>query len=323
MKILVTGGAGIVGGYVVRDLLAKGERPIVVDVADGARLVAEYGDRLDYYQADVADLDALKTICARHAVTTVLHLGGLTGAASNDQPMVMFRANMLGTMHVLEAARLTGAKRVIMASTRTVYPDFDGTPYGHPTYTPVPEDHWLDPARPYEVWKHAAERMGRFYRQQFGIEFAGFRFAIYFAAERTMRAGGRAMGMLNGMIGNAVTGRPTVFPGGADRKMDVIYVRDLAHAFVLAAAAPLLEHSAYNIGRGEAVTPGRFAAAVQAAVPGARIEVGPGIDFAPGHYCVLDISRARRDFGYAPQWPLEKAVADCAASARTLLLPSA
>jgi UDP-glucose 4-epimerase len=101
--------------------------------------------------------------------------------------------------------------------------------------------------------------------------------------------------------------------------MDCIYVRDLAHAFVLAATAPALPHSAYNIGRGEPVTPAQFAAAVAAAVPGARIEVGPGIDFAPGHYCALDISRARADFGYHPEWPLAAAIADCVRRVRTLL----
>jgi UDP-glucose 4-epimerase len=319
MRTLVTGGAGVVGSYVVRELIGRGERPVVVDAARGDRLLRECGEQVDFQQADIADLDPLQALCARHQVGTILHLAALTGAASNDEPMIMFRTNMLGTMGVLEAARLCGIRRVVMASTRTVYPSFDGTPYGHPRYEPVPEDHWLAPTRPYEVWKHAAERIGEFYREQFGVEFAAFRFAIYFAAERALTPATRAMGMLHAMIGSAVRGVPTVFPSGAERAMDCIYVRDLAHAFVLAATAPALPHSAYNIGRGEPVTPAQFAAAVAAAVPGARIEVGPGIDFAPGHYCVLDISRARADFGYHPEWPLAAAVADCVRRVRTLL----
>jgi len=231
----------------------------------------------------------------------------------------MFRVNMAGTMSVFEAARRSGVRRVVMASTRTVYPDFDGTPYGHPTYRPVPEDHWLDPDRPYEVWKHAAERMGRFYQRRFGLEFAAFRFAIYYAAERLPNPGGRAMGMLHAMIANALEGAPTVIPGGAERVMDCVYVRDLARAFVLAADVPRLGSAAYNIGAGEPVTPGRFAAAVKTAVPHARIDIGPGIDFGPGHYCVLDISRARRDLGFEPRWSLEAGVADCAARGRAVL----
>jgi UDP-glucose 4-epimerase len=233
--------------------------------------------------------------------------------------MVPFRVNMLGTMHVLEAARRTGARRLVMASTRTVYPDFDGTPHGHPTYVPVPEDHWLDPDRPYEIWKHSAERIGRFYRRKFGVEFAAFRFAIYYAAERTFDPGGRAMGLLHGMIGSAVHGRPAVVSQGGERGMDCVYVRDLGRAFALAAASPGLAHDAYNIGTGRRVTPAEFGAAVQKAVPGAQVEVGPGTDFAPGHYCVLDVSRARADFGYEPAWSLDAGIADCVRRTRDLL----
>jgi UDP-glucose 4-epimerase len=319
VKILVTGGAGVVGSYVVRDLVERGDRPLVIDSAPGARWLSEFDGRVDLARADIRDQPALIDLCRGYRVTTILHLAALTGAASDDEPMVLFGINMEGTMHVLEAARLTGARRIVMASTRTVYPDFDGTPYGHPIYQPVPEDHWLDPDRPYEIWKHAAERIGRFYHRKFDLEFAAFRFAIYYAAERTANPGGRAMGMLHAMIGNAVQERPTDIPGGAERVMDCIYVRDLARAFVTAADVPALPSRVYNIGAGEPVTPGRFAGAVKAAAPRAHIRVGPGIDFAPGHYCVLDTTRARRELGYAPQWSLEAGVADCVARTKALL----
>ena len=318
MTILVTGGAGVVGSYVVRDLIDRRERPVVLDTsAPSATWRQEFHGRAEFVRMDINELDRLADLCRERRIDVILHLAALTGAASDDEPLVMFGVNMTGTMSVFEAARRAGVRRLVMASTRTVYPNFDGTPYGHPTYTPVPEDHWLDPDRPYEVWKHAAERMGRFYQRRFGLEFAAFRFAIYYAAERTGDPGGRAMGMLHTMIGNAVRGGPTVIPRGAERVMDCVYVKDLAHAFVLAAHAPGLSSPAYNIGAGERVTPGRFAAAVRAAVPGAHIEVGPGIDFAPGHYCVLDISRATRDFGFTPQWSLEAGVADCVERTRT------
>jgi UDP-glucose 4-epimerase len=321
VTILVTGGAGVVGSYVVGELLERGDRPVVVDVAAGPAWFREFEGRVEFVQLEITDLQAMSALCRRCCVDVIIHLAALTGAAPDDDPLVMFRANMVGTMHVLEAARAAGVRRIVMASTRTVYPDFDGTPYGHPTYRPVPEDHWLDPDRPYEVWKHAAERIGRFYQRRFGLEFAAFRLGIYYAAERVPNPGGRALGLLHGMIASALRGEPTVIPGGGERVMDCVYVRDVARAFVLAARASRLGSPAYNIGGGEPVTPARFAAAVAAAVPGARIEIGPGIDFAPGHYCVLDITRARVDLGFEPRWSLEAGVADCAARARALGLP--
>lgn len=314
--ILVTGGAGVVGSYVVRELVAAGERPLVLDLAPARALDEEFGGRVDTVTADITDQAALLDVC--RGVEVILHLGALTGAAPDDDPMRPFGVNMGGTMHVLEAARRTGVRRVVMASTRTVYPDFEGTAHGPPQCRPVPENHWLDPVRPYEIWKHAGERIGAFYKQRFGLSFAAFRFAIYYAAERTRNPGGRAMGLLHGMIAGAVRGEPVVIPHGGDRVMDVVYVRDVARAFALAARAPALTHTAYNIGSGAGVTPRAIAEAVRRAVPGARIEVGGGLDFAPGHYCVLDIARAREDFGYAPQWTLQAGIADCAARVRAL-----
>jgi UDP-glucose 4-epimerase len=319
VKVLVTGGGGVVGSYVVRELVDRGERPLVIDLRVGEAWRAEFSGRAEFDAVDISQDGPILAHCLRHRPDVILHLAALTGAAPDDDPMVPFRVNMLGTMHVLEAARGAGVRRVVMASTRTVYPDFDGTPYGHPTYRPVPEDHWLRPDRPYEIWKHAAERIGAFYRRKLGIEFAAFRFAVYYAAERTFDPGGRAMGLLHGMIGNAVRGGSTVIPSGGDRGMDCVYVRDLARAFALAAASPTLAGDAYNIGTGRRTTPREFAAAVAAAVPGARLEVGPGTDFAPGHYCVLDVSRARADFGYEPAWPLEAGIADCVRRTRDLL----
>lgn len=320
MTVLVTGGAGVVGSYVVRDLVERGDRPVVVDTSPGAQWLREFDGRVAFARVDINDQETIAGLCRRYKVRTILHLAALTGAAPDDEPLVLFRVNMMGTMSIFEAARRSGVQRLVMASTRAVYPDLDGTPYGHPTYQPLPEDHWLDPKRPYDVWKHAAERMGQFYQRKFGLEFAAFRFGIYYAAERTPDPGGRAMGMVHLMIANAVRGTPTKIPGGAERVMDCVYARDLAGAFVLAADASRLASPAYNIGGGEPVTPGRFAAAVKAAVPDARIEIGPGLDFAPGHYCVLDIARATRDLGFSPRWSLESGVADCVERARSVLV---
>jgi UDP-glucose 4-epimerase len=238
--------------------------------------------------------------------------------------MSQYRVNMHGTMNLLEAARLTGVRRFVMASTRTVYPSFEGTVHGHPSYAPVPEDHWTEPNRPYEVWKHASERIGSYYQEQYGLEFCAFRFGIYLAAERAAAAeagvgGQRPMGKLHAIIHNAVKSRATTLPQGGDRLLDLVYVRDIAQAFVAAIDAPAIPETVYNIGGGSPVTLETFIGALETVIPGTDIECGPGIDFAPGHYCVLDISRAERDLGYSPAWSLEALLQDCVARARNLL----
>ncbi len=182
----------------------------------------------------------------------------------------------------------------------------------------------MEPNRPYEVWKHASERMGSYYRERYGIEFCAFRFAIYLAAERAAVAEGgvggqRPMGMLHAIIHNAIMGRATTLPQGGDRLLDLVYVRDIAQAFVAAIDAPVIPETVYNIGGGSPVTLEAFIGALKEVVPGSDIEIGAGIDFAPGHFCVLDIARAERDLGYSPAWSLETLLQDCVARTRHLL----
>lgn len=317
--VLLTGGAGVVGSYVVRELVGAGYRPTVVDRVAGDRFRREFEEHIDLRLLDIRDATAVEGLFRAVQPETVLHLAALTGSASPDEPMVMYGINMTGTMHVMEAARKAGVKRLVFASTRTVYPEFAGTRHGAPDYVPVTEDHWLGPDRPYETWKAAAEHMGTFYRRRFGMEFAAFRFAIYYAAERTLNPGGRAMGMIHQLIRNAATGQPTFIPGGRDQAMDCIYAADIANAFRCAVEAESVPSTAYNIGYGERVTPADFAAAVRAAVPDAPVEIGDGAEFAEGHYCVLDIGRARREIGLAPKWPLAAGVSDCIERTRALL----
>ena len=132
----MTGGAGVVGSHLVRELVKRGDRPLVLDTRAGPRFLAEFGGRADFVTADVTELAPLIDLFRHLRVEAVAHLAALTGSRAPDQPMVQFRVNMEGTMNILEAARLAGVRRVIMASTRTVYPDFEGVavrPAGVPT----------------------------------------------------------------------------------------------------------------------------------------------------------------------------------------------
>jgi UDP-glucose 4-epimerase len=307
----------------VRELVERGEKPAVVDVVPlPSHLAAEFADHIQYYQLDIGELSPLIHLCQKHQVETVIHLAALTGTAPDDYPLIKFRVNAIGTMNVLEAARLTGVHRVLMASTRTVYPDFTGTRHGAPTYEPVSEEHWTDVVRPYEVWKLAGERMGEFYQRQFGLEFAAFRFAVYYAAERVIRHGQpHAMGRLHTLMARAVQGQPLSQPSGADHPMDIVYVKDLTRVIALAWRAKKLSHTVYNTGSGTTIKVKEIVKAIQSVLPGAKLDIGPGTDFAPGGWrsCLLDINRAKEDLGFSPAWPGEKGIVDCVRGTQELL----
>lgn len=323
MRVLVTGGAGVVGTHMVRELVESGVRPVVVDISPfPPHLAAEFTDRIEFYQMDIGELSSLLDLCQKHRVETVIHLAALTGTAPDNYPMLKFRANAVGTMNVLEAARLVGIKRVLFASTRTVYPDFTGTRHGPPQYEPVSEEHWTDIVRPYEIWKLAGERMGAFYQRQFGLEFAAFRFAVYYAAERVIRHGQEhAMGRLHTLMARAIQGEPLNQPSGADHPMDIVYVKDLARIVALALRAKKLSHTVYNVGSGTTVQVSEIVRAIQSVLPKAQLNIGPGTDFAPGGWrsCLLDIGRAKTDLSFSPAWPLDKGIEDCIKRTQDLL----
>ncbi|MBI4280521.1 MAG: NAD(P)-dependent oxidoreductase [Armatimonadetes bacterium] len=318
MRIMVTGAGGAIGPHVVNRLLDLEIRPVILDVRYPRHFLRRFGDRADLLRIDVQDGVSVAEAVRAHEIDTIIHMAALQGEA-NTHRAAGVRVNILGLINMLEAARVFGVKRFVYCSTRSVYPDFKGTPYGHPTYRPVTEDMPLEPERPYDICKHTGERYGAWYRATFGVEFAALRFAIPLSPERCLDINQRAIGIIHGVVRNAVEGRETVIPQGGDQRLDLIYVKDLAGAIVSAATAPRLTYDRYNIGSGQAVSLREFGDAVRGVFPSARIEIGPGPEFAPGHYCVFDITRAREDLGFAPRYGLSAAVQDAAAELKVLL----
>ena len=126
------------------------------------------------------------------------------------------------------------------------------------------------------------------------------------------------------LVENALAGQPARLPQGGDQPDDMIYHRDIARAIVLACYAERLEHRVFNVGRGEPATMREFADAVRRVIPGAAIDVGPGLDYYGSgipYYSVYDISRARRDLSFEPQFDLEAGVRDYVATMQRLGIP--
>jgi UDP-glucose 4-epimerase len=104
-----------------------------------------------------------------------------------------------------------------------------------------------------------------------------------------------------------------LIPKGRDQRDDMIYVDDIAEGVVLATLKDQPAYSIYNIASGEACTLEDFSSAVRAEIPGADIDIGPGLDFfdmGVNYYCRFDITRARADLGFAPRFPFREGVRD-------------
>ena len=313
MKILVTGAAGTVGSHVVRQLLAAGHQTVAADVlSKPGRLLQEIPAET-YRRLDVRDLALVLEVLSATQPVRVIHLAALVGDWYNRHPLGNHETNVGGTLTMMEACRLSGIDRFVFASTWSLYPDFRGTAYGHPTYAPVPEDTPPLPIRPYEIAKYTCERYAAWYRQLYGLETAGLRFGAYYAAERGFQQEARSSGPLNAMLLAVAHQRPYHLAAGGDQGFDAVHVSDCAAGCVAAVLAPATPSGIYNIGTGQVVTLQEAAAILRDLIPNSDISIGPGL-LNVKHYCRLDITRARTELQYSPRFALAEGLADCVAS---------
>lgn len=308
MNILVTGGLGVNGAWVTARLVAAGLTPVVFENREDFSLLPDgVRERIVLVRGDVTDRDALESAMRERRIQRVVHMAAVIDG--QPDPAQAFAVNAGGTVNVLEAARLQGVQRVVYTSSRAVYGHVDDAS-AHPTYMPITEDHCQQPRRVYDVTKCVGEGMGNNFADRYGMEFVALRFAQIYGPGKGVRHG--SLGLFSRLVEAPVAGEPVVIEKGGDQVDDLIYVDDVADAIVRAALHPGPRHRAYNISSNVGTTLHDFARAVRAAVPGARIEIGPGTDYhglGVHYYGVMDNRRAREDLEFTPRYDLTQGVA--------------
>lgn len=318
VKIFVTGGCGVNGSWVVRDLLARGFEVTAFDHAADDSLMPDLRGQYELLVGDIRDGALLSRLIHARKPAAIVHLAALVGyPQGRPDPKLLFDVNLGGTLNVLEAAVVGDVPRVVFTSSKSAY-GVVGAPYARPQYDPVPEDHVGTPPPPsflslYGHAKVAGEGLGFNYHAAFGIDFFALRFATICAPGKLARHG--PMSIHSRLIENAILGAPTVISQGGDERDDIVYVRDVAQSIGLAATTARRGAAVYNVGQGRAFSLHDMAAAIRTRYPSAQIDIGAGYDFMRvgfGAYNVLDITKAREHLGYAPQFDLAAMVEDYA-----------
>jgi UDP-glucose 4-epimerase len=310
MRVLITGGMGVIGAETSRRFVREGHRPVIFARHRDESLVRDILDKVDIELGDVLDLPRLMDVIKRHQVTHIVHAAAFVGAVSQANPALSVQVNVMGMVNVLEAARLFEVRRVVYTSAKGVYGPAVGE-YGFPTYKPVPEDLPKNPKRIYDSAKLMGEHVGLYYQANMGVDVVVLRFASTYGPGKTARHG--RMGVTSQIVENPANGLPFHIAQGGDEKDDFIYNKDSALGIYLATVADNPKSRAYNIGTGVGLTLNDFARVIRRHLPDAKIEIGPGLNFLGMPYpasSVYDISRAREELGYAPEYDLEKGIAD-------------
>ena len=267
---LVTGAQGCIGAWVVRDILLRGGRPVVFDLQrDPRRLqqVLEPTDleKVDFMQGDVTELASVEAALGDSGASHVIHLAGLQVPFCKADPLAGARVNVLGTLHVFEAAKRAGLGRVVYASSAAVY--------GAEGADAVDESVATAPGTHYGVYKQANEGNARVYWQDDGFPSVGLRPLTVYGVARDQ---GLTSGPTTAMKA-AVLGLPWTI--GFTGQTDFLYTADAAAAFVeCALRAPDGAH-VYNL-HGESTDVARVVELIGAADDSIRAE-GPELPIAP------------------------------------------
>jgi UDP-glucose 4-epimerase len=293
---VVTGGAGFIGSHLVERLLA--EHPdarvrVFDDFSTGSManlpFAAAAGDRLEIVRGDLRDRAAVDRIV--RGASIVFHQAAMRSVPrSVNDPLGANEHNVNGTLHVLDAARHGGVRRVVYASSSSVYGD-------DPTL-PKSEDLQPIPISPYAVSKAATEMYARVWTRLYGLETVGLRYFNVFGPRQDPKSEYAAV--IPRFILWALRGEPLEVHGDGQQSRDFTYIDNVVEANLLAARAPAASGEAFNVGCGERVSLldiiARLEKMLGRALP-RRHTPGRAGDVP---HTLADITKAKRLMGYTP-----------------------
>ena len=247
---VVTGGAGFIGSHLVQRLLAE-ETDTALRVFDnfesGRRANLAFatgaGDRLQIVEGDVRDLGALERVSKGASV--IFHQAAMRSVPrSVADPLAANDNNVNGTLHVLEAARRAGVRRVVYASSSSVY--------GDNPELPKREDQRPSPISPYAVSKAAGEQYAEVWTRLYGVETVGLRYFNVFGPRQDPASEYAAV--IPRFILWALRGTPLEVHGDGNQSRDFTYIDNVVDANLLAAEAPQASGEVFNVGCGRRVS---------------------------------------------------------------------
>jgi UDP-glucose 4-epimerase len=309
---LVTGGAGFIGSHLVEELLAVGWRVRVLDNLATGSLSDQGWDTstVEFLNEDLRDLRACRHAC--HGVSVVFHQGALPSVPrSIADPLTSHAVNVDGTLNLLVAARDEGARRFVFASSSSVY--------GNSVVSPKSEEMPPSPLSPYAVQKLVGEQYCRVFHALYGLETVALRYFNVFGPRQ--RADSAYAAVIPRFLAAALRDEPVTIHGDGKHSRDFTYVANVVKANLLAAEAPGVGGSVFNVGCGESHTLLELCRGIEE-ISGRRLHACYGPP-RPGDVCHsrADITRARAALGYHPEVGFLEGLARTAASSFSLPVP--
>lgn len=306
VRVLVTGGAGYIGSVLAEQLMRRGHDVVVYDnLYRGHRDAVPLGVR--FIGADLRNRVRLERALREERIDAVMHLAADTSAhESVGEPAKYYMNNMLSGLVMLDMMVACGVRRIVFASSSAVY--------GHVYRSPIQEDDPTTPSSPYGETKVNFERALHWYAEANGLAAVSLRLFDVAGASETSGERHDPETHLVPLLLEAAAGKRDEVRLASIGLRDYMHVVDAAHAHVLALESltrPRPGHVAYNIGSGNGLRIGEVVEAVRA-VTGEYVPVRIESTSYDGLGWVPDISRAKAELGWTPQYSDIRTIIDSA-----------
>ena len=234
---VVTGGAGFIGSNLVERLLERGDQVVVID-NESANTHDEvyWNPNAMNVKGDVTDFSLLKNACIN--ADCIYHLAAdISIQYSIENPTESYKNNVIGTLNVLEVARVLGIKKVVFSSTAAIYGS---------TSEPCVETDRPDPLNPYSVSKLAGENLMKMYNDLYGIQTVSLRYFNVYGPRQAHK--GQYAPVVGIFQKQKFEGKPLTIIGDGNQTRDFIHVADVAHANVMVSESDVV--GVFNVGSG-------------------------------------------------------------------------
>ena len=296
-RYLVTGGAGFIGSHIVKRLVAEGAHVRVIDnLSTGQmRRLDPVRSAIDFIEADLAD--ATTTRKAVGGIDYVLHQAAVPSVQrSVADPVTTNRANVTGTINLLEACRNAQVRRFVFAASSSAYGDTE--------VLPKREDMESNPLSPYALQKFVGERYCRLYYELYGLETLSLRYFNVFGPEQDPHSEYSAV--VPKFISRLLANQPITIYGDGEQSRDFTYIENVVEANLLALKAPNAAGTLCNIGCGERITLNRLVSLLEQ-----QLGVSAQVTFAQPkagdvRHSLADIERAKAILQYRPKITVEE-----------------
>jgi UDP-glucose 4-epimerase len=290
----VTGGAGFIGSNIVKHLINEGHIVRVLDdLSSGYRTNLEPFPQVEFIEGDIRNAAIVSR--AMQSVEVVFHLAASVGnKRSIEHPVADSQINVLGTLNVLEAARLAGVRKIVFSSSAGIF--------GELKTLPIREDHPLEPDSPYGASKLGAEKLCLVYSKLYPLEAVCLRYFNVYGVNQRYDAYGNVIPIFAQRL---LHGEALIIFGDGEQTRDFVNVRDVVQANYLASLASGV-CGVFNIASGTRITVKELAQLM-----GEASGIEPKLEYGPPRrgdvrHSLADVGAANKAFAYKPAVSIEE-----------------